>query len=89
MAAPLVAWLCLVLDAPEPDAPLPPTPLPLSVFVMAAEPAQPDFVPHGFHCSEQVSIHVAPPEPEAPLPPVLLPLPVTEMSAEPAHCSTM
>ena len=49
MAAPLVAWLCPVLDAPEPDAPLPPTPLPLPVFEMAAEPAQPDFGSHGSH----------------------------------------
>lgn len=44
MAAPLVAWLCPVLDAPEPDAPLPPTPLPLPAFEIAAEPAQPDFI---------------------------------------------
>ena len=42
-AAPLVAWVRLVLSLPpEPDAPLPPTPLPLPVLLMVAEPAQPN-----------------------------------------------
>ena len=42
-AAPLVAWVRLVLSLPpEPDAPLPPTPLPLPVLLMVAEPAERD-----------------------------------------------
>ena len=48
-AAPLVAWVRLVLSLPpEPDAPLPPTPLPLPVLLMVAEPAWPKTAqPHG------------------------------------------
>ena len=40
-AAPLVAWSCCVLLAPDPEAPLPPTPEPLPVLETVAEPANP------------------------------------------------